>query len=224
MRCTAAGAQVTQYFHVHPTHPQTRLIRLAADAVRSGAVVAYPTDSCYALGCRIADKDAAARIRDIRELPEHHHLTLVCANIGQAAQYARLDNVRFRLLKRVTPGSYVFILVATKDVPRRIQHPKRKTIGIRIPEHAVVHALLGELKDPLLSSTLLLASDELPLNDGDEIRARLDGHIEMVLDAGPCGIEPSTVVDLTGEEPVVTRFGRGNVEASGWKIADAARA
>jgi tRNA threonylcarbamoyl adenosine modification protein (Sua5/YciO/YrdC/YwlC family) len=213
---------VTQYFQVHPTHPQARLIRQAADAVRSGAVIAYPTDSCYALGCRIADKDAADRIRAIRDLPEHHHLTLVCADIGQAAQYARLDNVRFRLMKRVTPGSYVFIMVATKDVPRRIQHPKRKTIGIRIPEHAVVHALLAELQAPLLSSTLLLAGDELPLNDSDEIRARMDGRIEIVLDSGSCGIEPSTVVDLTGDEPVVTRRGRGSIAGMGWMVAGAA--
>lgn len=207
---------MTQYIQIHHTHPQARLVRHAADVLRAGGVIAYPTDSCYALGCRIADKAAAARLRAIRNLPEQHHLTLVCANIAQVAQYVRLDNIRFRLLKRVTPGSYVFILAATKDVPRRVQHPKRKTIGVRIPEHPVVHALLAELQAPLLSSTLLLAGDEYPLNDGAEIRSRLDGLLDMVLDAGSCGLVPSTVVDLTGDEPRVIRAGRGPTEGMGW--------
>ena len=207
---------MAQYLAVHPLNPQPRLIRRGAEIVRSGGVIAYATDSCYALGCRIGDKDAADRIRAIRDLPETHHLTLVCCNMAQVAQYARVDDMRFRIMKRVTPGSYVFILPATREVPRRLQHPKRKTIGIRIPDHAVVKALLGELGEPLLSSTLHLAGDDNPLNDADEIRERLDKQLDVVLDSGPCGIEPSTVVDLTGEEPTVVRKGKGPTAGFGW--------
>ncbi len=207
---------MAQYLVVHPTDPQPRLIRRAAEIVRSGGVIAYPTDSCYALGCRIGDKDAADRIRAIRGLPEGRHLTLVCANIAQLAQYARMDDARFRVIKRVTPGSYVFIMPATKEVPRRLQHPRRRTIGVRVPDHAVVQALLGELGEPLLSTTLLLIGDEYPLNDADEIRGRLDRKLDLVLDAGPCGLEPSTVVDLTGEAITVVRAGKGPIAGFGW--------
>lgn len=207
---------MAQYLAVHPDDPQPRLIRRAGEIVREGGVIAYATDSCYALGCRIGDKDAAARIRAIRELPDTHHLTLVCLNIGQAAQYARIDDMRFRTMKRVTPGSYVFILPATKEVPRRLQHPKRKTIGIRVPDHPVTRALLEELGEPLLSSTLHLKGDDFPLNDADEIRTRLDKRLDLVLDSGACGIEPSTVVDLTGEAPQVVRQGRGPTAGFGW--------
>ena len=207
---------MAQYLSVHTKNPQPRLIRRVADVVHSGGVIVYPTDSCYALGCRIGDKDAAARIRTIRALPEGHHLTLVCAGLAQVAQYARLDDARFRTIKRITPGSYVFILPATKEVPRRLQHPRRKTIGVRVPDHAVVMALLAELHEPLLSSTLLLEDEEYPLNDVDAIRARLDRRVDLVLDAGPCGLEPSTVVDLTGDVPVVIRKGKGPTAGFGW--------
>ena len=207
---------MAQYLAVHPENPQIRLIRRAADIVRSGGVIAYPTDSCYALGCRIGDKEAAQRMRTIRGLPEGHHLTLVCGSLGQVAQYAHVDDRHFRTMKRVTPGSYVFILAATKEVPRRVQHPRRKTIGVRLPDHQVVKALLDELGEPLLSSTLLLEGDDYPLNDADEIRTRLDRRIELVLDAGPCGLEPSTVVDLTGDVPLVVRTGKGPTTGLGW--------
>lgn len=207
---------MAQYLAIHPNDPQPRLIRRAAEIVREGGVIAYATDSCYALGCRIGDKDAADRIRSIRELPDTHHLTLVCLNIGQAAQYARIDDLRFRTIKRVTPGSYVFILPATKEVPRRLQHPKRKTIGIRLPDHAVVRALLEEIGEPLLSSTLHLQGDDFPLNDADEIRERLDKRLDLVLDSGTCGITPSTVVDLTGEMPQVVRKGKAPTVGFGW--------
>lgn len=211
---------MAQYLGVHPENPQVRLIRRAAEIVQSGGVIAYPTDSCYALGCRIGDKEAAQRMRTIRGLPEGHHLTLVCGSLAQVAQYARVDDRHFRTMKRVTPGSYVFILAATKEVPRRVQHPRRKTIGVRLPDHQVVKALLDELGEPLLSSTLLLEGDDYPLNDADEIRARLDRRIELVLDAGPCGLEPSTVVDLTGDVPLVVRRGKGPTAGLGWIEAD----
>ena len=211
---------MAQYLTVHPKNPQPRLIRQAADVVHSGGVIVYPTDSCYALGCRIGDKDAAERIRTIRALPEGHHLTLVCAGLAQVAQYARLDDARFRTIKRITPGSYVFILPATREVPRRLQHPRRKTIGVRVPDHEVVMALLAELREPLLSSTLLLDGDEYPLNDAAAIRTRLDRRVDLVLDSGPCGLEPSTVVDLTGDMPAVVRKGKGPTAGYGWVDGD----
>ena len=207
---------MAQYLSIHPVDPQPRLIRRAAEILRAGSVIAYPTDSCYALGCRIGDKDASDRIRAIRELPPTHHMTLVCSTMGQVAQYARVDDFRFRIMKRVTPGSYVFLLPATREVPRRLQHPKRKTIGIRLPDHIVVRVLLDELGEPLLSSTLQLPGDDYPLNDADDIRARLDKRLDLVLDAGPCGLEPSTVLDLTGDEPVVVRKGKGATAGFGW--------
>ena len=211
---------MAQYLTVHPQNPQPRLIRRAADVVHSGGVIVYPTDSCYALGCRIGDKEAAQRLRAIRALPEGHHLTFVCASLAQVAQYARLDDFRFRTAKRITPGSYVFILPATKEVPRRLQHPRRKTIGVRVPDHAVVMALLSELREPLLSSTLLLEGDAHPLNDVEAIREQLDRRVDLVLDAGPCGLEPSTVVDLTGDVPVVVRKGKGPTAGYGWVGGD----
>ena len=211
---------MARYLTVHPKNPQPRLIRQAADVVHSGGVIVYPTDSCYALGCRIGDKDAAERIRTIRALPESHHLTLVCAGLAQVAQYARLDDARFGTIKRITPGSYVFILAATREVPRRLQHPRRKTIGVRVPDHEVVMALLAELREPLLSSTLLLDGDEYPLNDAEAIRTRLDRRVDLVLDSGPCGLEPSTVVDLTGDMPAVIRKGKGPTAGYGWVDGD----
>lgn len=206
---------MAQYFAIHPENPQPRLIRQAAEIVRAGGVIVYPTDSCYALGCHIGDKDAERRIREIRQVPSDHYFTLVCRDLSEIAHYARVDNRQFRLLKAATPGSYTFILEATREVPRRLQHPKRATIGLRVPEHPVVQALLEELGEPILSATLLLPGDELPLNDPDEIRDRLEKHVGLIMDAGVCGVEPSTVVDLTGAVPHVIRKGKGDLTLFG---------
>lgn len=202
---------MAQFFSVHPENPQPRLMRQAAEIVRKGGVIVYPTDSCYALGCRLGDKTAMERMRAIRQVGPRHHFALVCRDLAELGLYARVDNRQFRLLKAATPGSYTFILSATREVPRRLQHPRRKTIGLRVPNHKVVRALLAELGEPLLSSTLLLPGDNEALNDGQEIRRRLEHQVDLVLDGGSCGIEPTTVVDLTSEAPVVTRVGRGSV-------------
>lgn len=201
---------MAQLFSVHPQNPQRRLIDQAAEQVRMGAVIVYPTDSCYALGCHLGDKAAVQRIRDIRQVDDQHHLTLVCRDLSEISQYARVDNRQFRLLKSATPGSYTFILQATREVPRRLQHPKRATIGLRIPDHPVAQALLAALDEPLISATMVLPEDALPLNDAAEIRARLERRVDLILDSGSCGVEPTTVVDLTGEVPVVTRVGKGD--------------
>jgi tRNA threonylcarbamoyl adenosine modification protein (Sua5/YciO/YrdC/YwlC family) len=200
---------MSQYFQIHPTHPQPRLIARAAEILRSGGVVAYPTDSCYALGCHLGDKDAMVRLRRIRDVDERHHFTLMCRDLSEIASYARVDNTQFRLLKLSTPGSYTFILEATRELPRRLLHPKRKTIGLRIPDHPVALALLAELREPLLSTTLILPGDEEPLTDGEAIRERLEHEVDAVLDAGSCGVVPTTVVDLTGRVPEVIRRGKG---------------
>ena len=205
---------MAQYFHIHPTHPQHRLIVQAAGIVRDGGVIAYPTDSCYALGCHTGDKAAMERMRRIRQVDERHHLTLMCRDLAEIATFARVDNAQYRLLKRLTPGSYTFILEATREVPRRLLHPKRKTIGIRVPEHPVTHALLAELGEPLLSTTAILPGEEAPANDGLELRERAEHDLALVLDCGPCGVLPTTVIDLTGAQPVVVRQGKGVVEAS----------
>jgi len=202
---------MAQYFTIHPENPQPRLIRQAAEIMRAGGVIVYPTDSCYALGCHIGDKDAEQRIRDIRQVGVDHHFTLVCRDLSEIAHYAKLDNQQFRLIKSATPGSYTFILETTREVPRRLQHPKRATIGLRIPQHPVAQALLAELNEPILSSTLILPGDELPLNDPDEIRERVEKQVALILDGGACGVEPSTVIDLTGEMPAVLRKGRGSL-------------
>jgi len=202
---------MAQFFIIHPDNPQPRLIKQAAAMVRDGAVIAYPTDSCYALGCHLGDKDAVARIRRIRGLDENHYMTMMCRDLSELAHYARVDNVQFRLLKNNTPGSYTFILDATKEVPRRLQHPKRNTVGIRIPDHPVALALLEELGEPLLSSTLILPDEEQALNDAEEIRARLDHQLDLVLNGGATGLEPTTVIDLTGDTPVLMRRGKGDV-------------
>jgi tRNA threonylcarbamoyl adenosine modification protein (Sua5/YciO/YrdC/YwlC family) len=202
---------MAQYFTVHPVNPQPRLIRQAADIIRNGGVVAYPTDSCYALGCQIGDKAAMERIRWIRDIDESHHFTLMCRDLSEIGQYARVDNARFKLLKEATPGSYTFILEAQRDLPRRILHPKRRTIGIRIPDHPVARGLLAELNEPILSTTLILPGDDEPLTDPSQIRHRLEKAIELVIDAGPCGTEPTTVVDLTGQAPEIIRHGKGSV-------------
>lgn len=206
---------MAQFFSIHPANPQVRLIRQAAAIVRAGGVIAYPTDSCYALGGQLGDKNVMTRIRAIRQVGEDHHFTLMCRDLAEISRYAKFDNREYRLLKASTPGSYTFIFQATREVPRRLLHPKRNTIGVRIPDHPVVQALLAELNEPLLSSTLILPEDELPLNDAEEIRARLEHHVELVLDGGSCGLEMSTVVDLTGDTPEITRQGKGSLEPFG---------
>ena len=202
---------MAQLFAVHATHPQQRLVRRAAEIVRWGGLVAYPTDSCYALGCLPTSAKAIDRLRRIRGVDERHHLTLMCRDLAEIANHAIVDDARFRILKRVTPGSYTFILRATRSLPRRLLHPKRKTIGVRIPDHAVARALLVELDQPMLSTTLMLPGDEEPLADADEIRNRLEHDLELIIDAGSCGREPSTVIDLTGDTPRVLREGKGSL-------------
>jgi tRNA threonylcarbamoyl adenosine modification protein (Sua5/YciO/YrdC/YwlC family) len=206
---------VAQFFSIHTDTPHSRLIKQAVTIVRSGGIIVYPTDSCYALGCHLGDKDAMIRIRTIRQVDERHHFTLVCRNLAEIATYAKVDNSQYRLLKATTPGSYTFILQATREVPRRMQHPKRNTIGLRVPDHPVVLALLEELNEPLLSSTLILPGDEYPLNDADEIRERLEHQVELVMDAGSCGIDMTTVIDLTSDVPVLVRQGKGSLEPFG---------
>ena len=206
---------MAQFFSINPNNPQLRLIRQAAAIVRSDGVIVYPTDSCYALGCHLGDKNAMTRIRTIRQVDDRHHFTLVCRDLAEISRYAKVDNSQYRLIKASTPGSYTFILEATRGVPRRLQHPKRSTIGLRIPSHPVVQALLEELKEPLLSSTLILPGDELPLNDAEEIRDRLEHQVELVLDGGPCGLEMTTVIDLTGGVPELTRQGKGSLTPFG---------
>jgi len=201
---------MSQYFSIHPQNPQARLIHQAAEIIRGGGVVAYPTDSCYALGCHLGDKAAQERIRAIRGVDEHHHFTLVCRNLAEIATYAKVDNSQFRLLKTNTPGSYTFILQASREVPRRLQHPKRSTIGLRVPGHAVAQALLEELDEPMLSMTLSLPGDEEPLGQGWEIRERLEHQLDLVIDAGSCSIEMTTVIDLTVAEPKLIRRGKGD--------------
>jgi len=200
---------MAQYFVVHPTHPQRRLIRQAADIVRSGGLIAYPTDSCYALGCERANAKGAERLRRVRGIDERHHLTLMCRDIREIARYAIVGDAQFKLLKSVTPGSYTFILRARREVPRRLT--RRKTIGVRVPGHAVAHALLSELDAPMLSTTLLLPGDETPLSDAAEIRERLERQLDLIVDGGACGTEPSTIIDLTEELPRVLRAGKGSL-------------
>jgi tRNA threonylcarbamoyl adenosine modification protein (Sua5/YciO/YrdC/YwlC family) len=206
---------MAQFFTVHAVNPQPRLIKQAANLVREGAVIAYPTDSGYALGCHLGDREAVSRIHRIRGLDENHYMTLMCRDLSEVSHYARVNNVQFRLLKNNTPGSYTFILLATKEVPRRLQHPKRNTVGMRIPDHPVALALLEELNEPLLSSSLILPEATEPMNDAEEIRAHLDRQLDLILDGGIVGLVPTTVVDLTGEVPVVTRKGRGEVSHFG---------
>jgi len=206
---------MAQYIAVHPEDPQPRLIRRAVDIVRDGGVMIYPTDSCYALGCHLGDKGAMERIRRIRQVDERHHFTLVCRDLSELGQYAIVDNIQYRSLKKSTPGSYTFILKASREVPKRLQKPKRNTIGVRVPDHNVVRALLEEMGEPILSSTLILPGDERPLNDIDEIRDRLENDVEVILDGGPCGVDMTTVVDLTGDMPVVVRQGKGSVAVFG---------
>lgn len=206
---------MSQYFTIHPVNPQPRLIRQAAQIVRDGGVMVYPTDSCYALGCHIGDKAAMERMRTIRQVDARHHFSLVCRDLREIATYAKVDNQQYRMLKAATPGCYAFILEATREVPKRLQHPSRRTIGLRIPDHPVVNALLAELNEPILSSSLILPGEETPLNDPDEFRSQLEHQVDVILDAGACGVTPTTVVNLTGPAPVIVRAGKGDTAIFG---------
>lgn len=200
---------MAQFFQIHPVNPQPRLIRQAVEIIRQGGLIAYPTDSAYALGCQIGNRMALDRIRALRNLDKDHNFTLVCRDLSELATYAKVDNLMFRLIKKYTPGPFTFILEATSEVPRRIKHPKRKTIGMRVPDNPIALALMAELGEPLMSSTLLLPGDEYPLTDPYEIRESLEHDLELVIDGGYCGMEPTTVVDLTGDSPEVLRQGCG---------------
>jgi tRNA threonylcarbamoyl adenosine modification protein (Sua5/YciO/YrdC/YwlC family) len=204
---------MSQFFQIHPVNPQQRLIRNAVDIIRNNGVIAYPTDSSYALGCRIGDKRGIERIRRIRRLDDSHDFSLVCRDLSEIAAFARVENSAYRLLKALTPGPYTFILRATGEVPRRLQNPKRKTIGIRVPDHPICQALLDELGEPLMSSTLILPDREVPETDAHEIRARLEHELDLVLDGGNCSLEPTTVVDMVEGVPSVLRVGLGPVDA-----------
>jgi tRNA threonylcarbamoyl adenosine modification protein (Sua5/YciO/YrdC/YwlC family) len=202
---------VSQYFEIHAANPQQRLISQAVAILRGGGVIVYPTDSCYALGCCLGEKAPVERIRRIRQVGSSHDFTLVCRDLSELATYARVDNSAYRLLRALTPGPYTFILPASREVPRRLQNPRRKTIGLRVPRHPIAQALLESLDEPLMSSTLLLPGDDLPLTDSREILERLNAQVDLVIDGGYCGLEPTTVLDLTGETPKVLRHGRGDV-------------
>jgi tRNA threonylcarbamoyl adenosine modification protein (Sua5/YciO/YrdC/YwlC family) len=204
---------MARYFDIHPANPQRRAITGVADIVRAGGVIAYPTDSCYALGCQLGNVEGFARIRSIRQLDDRHHLTLVCQDFAQLGQFAQLPNRVFRAIKAATPGSYTFILPATKEVPRRLQHPGKKTVGVRIPDHVATKALLAELGAPLVSSTLLLPGQDDPMTQGWEINEQLGHDLDAVLDSGDCGTEPTTVIDFSGPEPEILRRGAGDPSA-----------
>jgi tRNA threonylcarbamoyl adenosine modification protein (Sua5/YciO/YrdC/YwlC family) len=201
---------VAKYFDVHPDNPQPRAIRQVVDIVRGGGLIAYPTDSCFALGCAIGNKDGMDRIREIRHLDDRHHFTLMCRDFAQLGQFVQINNALFRSLKAATPGPYTFILPATKEVPRRLLHPKKKTVGVRIPDHIVALALLTELGEPLLSTTLTLPGAEEPMTQGWEIKEELDHALDAVIDSGECGVEPTTVIDFSGDEPEILRKGAGD--------------
>ncbi len=201
---------MARFWDVHPVNPQPRVITKVVDVVRADGLVVYPTDSCFAFGCRLDNPEGLRRIRQIRGLDDRHHFTLVCSDFAQLGQFVHVDNRIFRLVKATTPGSYTFILPATREVPRRLQHPKKQTVGVRIPAHVVTQALLTELGEPLVSSTLLLPGDDEPMTQGWEIKDRLDHVVDGVLDSGDCGLEPTTVVDLSGDVPEVLRVGAGD--------------
>ncbi len=204
---------MAQFFQIHPDNPQGRLIHQSVEILRKGGVIAYPTDSSYALGCTIGNKDSMEVIRRIREVDSDHNFTLICRDLSELSVYARVDNDMYRLLKRFTPGPYTFILAATREVPRRLQHAKRKTIGLRVPDFPIVTALLAELDEPIMSSTLIMPGDILPLNDAAEIREQLEHQVDMVIDGGPCDLSPTSVVDMVEGVPRVLRIGKGDVEA-----------
>jgi tRNA threonylcarbamoyl adenosine modification protein (Sua5/YciO/YrdC/YwlC family) len=206
-----APRKPAEYLVLHPVNPQLRLIRRAAEIVRQGGVIAYPTDSCYALGWQIGDKDALERVRRLRKADERHHFTLVCSTLAEVGHFAKLDTWQFRMVKGALPGPFTFLLPATRETPRRLQNERKHTIGVRIPDHPVPQMLLAELGEPLLSTTLILPDSELPLTDGAEIRDRLGHDIDAILDGGNCGLEPTTVVDLSVDPPAVTRRGKGDL-------------
>jgi tRNA threonylcarbamoyl adenosine modification protein (Sua5/YciO/YrdC/YwlC family) len=199
------------YLQLHPISPQVRFIRQAAECLRKGGVIVYPTDSCYALGCHIGDKAALERIREIRQTDRNHHFTLVCRDLAEVGKYAVVDNWQYRLLRAHTPGPYTFLLKATRETPRRLKHERRGTIGLRVPDHAVTQMLLTELNEPVMSSTLLLPGEDLPRTDAKDIYERLERSVDMVLDGGNCGLDPTSVIDLSGDRAVVVREGRGDV-------------
>ncbi len=201
---------MSQFFQIHPDNPQLRLLKQAAQIINAGGIVALPTDSCYALVCQLDNKEAVERLRRIRDVDDKHHMTLLCRDLSELAVYAQVDNRQYRLLKAATRGTYTIILEATREVPRRLSHPSRKTIGLRVPQHKVARALLEELAQPLLGTTLILPGEEDALTDPDEVRERLGKQIELVIDSGACGLQPTTVIDLTGAEPELIRRGRGD--------------
>lgn len=204
---------MSQFFQIHPENPQQRLIAQAAAIIRSGGVIIYPTDSCYAIGCHLGDKNAVERIRRIRQVNNQHDFTLVCRDLAEVGTYARLDNIAFRLIKNITPGPYTFILPATGEVPRRLLNPKRKTIGIRIPDNAIVRSLLDSLGEPIMSTTLILPSDEYPMTDPYDMRDTLDKQVDLIIDGGFCGMEPTSVISLLDDVPEVLREGKGDVSS-----------
>ncbi|MFI5954493.1 L-threonylcarbamoyladenylate synthase [Cryptosporangium sp. NPDC051539] len=201
---------MARFIDIHPVNPQPRAISQVVAMIRDGALIAYPTDSCYALGCQLGNRDGLDRIKTIRKLDDRHHFTLICSDFAQLGQFVQVDNAVFRQIKASTPGPYTFILPATREVPKRLLHAKKKTVGVRIPEHAVTQAILAELGEPLLSTTLTLPGDEEPLTQAWEIQERLEHQIDAIVDAGECGMEPTTVVDLSGDEPEILRRGAGD--------------
>ncbi len=206
---------MSQFFRIHSENPQGRLLERAAEIIRNGGLLVYPTDSCYALGCQIGDKAAVERISRIRQTGKDHHYTLVCRDLSEIATYAKVDNSAYRLLRSLTPGAYTFILRATGEVPRRLQNPKRRSIGIRIPDHAIAQGVLKALGQPIMSSTLLLPDDSIPMTDAEEIRARLENQVDGIIDGGSCGLEPTTILDLSEGEVVIRREGKGSISRLG---------
>ena len=203
---------MSQFFRIHPENPQSRLIHQATEIINGGGVIAYPTDSAYALGCHIGDKRALERIRQIRKLDKNHNFTLICRDLSDLGVYARVNNSAYRMIKAATPGPYTFILPATREVPRRLVHPKRKTIGLRVPDNPICAALISDLGEPMMSTTLILPGDEYPLTDPYEIRDMLEHQLDLVIDGGYCGLEPTTVINMENDAPEITRVGCGNTE------------
>ena len=203
---------MSQFFRIHPQNPQLRLINQTVAIIRDGGVIVYPTDSSYALGCHIGDKSAMERLSRIRQMDKEHNFTLVCRDLAEISTYAKVDNVSFRFIKSLIPGPYTFILKATHEVPRRLQNPKRKTIGLRIPDHIIAQAILGALSEPIMSSTLIMPNKEMPETDPEEIKELLEKQVDLIIDGGNCGFEPTTVIDLLGDTPQVLRYGKGTIQ------------
>ncbi|NJO14661.1 MAG: threonylcarbamoyl-AMP synthase [Thioploca sp.] len=202
---------MSQLFRIHPQNPQLRLINQTVAIIRDGGVIIYPTDSSYALGCHIGDKSAMERLSRIRQTDKEHNFTLVCRDLAEISTYAKVDNVSFRFIKSLIPGPYTFILKATHEVPRRLQNPKRKTIGLRIPDHIIAQAILSALSEPIMSSTLIMPNKEIPETDPEEIKELLEKQVDLIIDGGNCGFEPTTVIDLLGDTPQVLRYGKGTI-------------